>query len=193
MSRTDRPPPTGRAPLPLKAPSPEPPGEPGRPTARRAATGCGGCGGQRWGSGSGPRDPRQRRAAAGSGGQRRGVRLLGYDSTGPSGRVGPRSASGRGSRCGHPRRASGYSDACEGRRRGGGGGTSLPATRSASAMVASVPSLRRTVSSPATHACRSPTTSLYSPLGSRRRSDTRRPTSDGDTETTYRAEKCGPM
>ena len=79
------------------------------------------------------------------------------------------------------------------RRGGGGGGTTLPATRSASATATTESSRRRTFSTPSAHACRFPTTSLYPPLGSRRRSDTRRPTSEGDTETMYRAEKCGPM
>src|SRR4051794_28102525 len=78
-------------------------------------------------------------------------------------------------------------------RRVGGGGTTLPATRSASATVVTEPSFRRTFSFPPAQASRCPTTSLYAPLGSRRRSDTRRPTSEGDTETTYRAENRGPM
>ena len=70
---------------------------------------------------------------------------------------------------------------------------SFPATRSAWATATTESSRRRTFSVPLAHACRFPTTSLYPPLGSRRRSDTRRPTSEGVTDTTYRAEKCGPM
>ncbi|WP_327372768.1 polysaccharide deacetylase family protein [Thermomonospora echinospora] len=73
------------------------------------------------------------------------------------------------------------------------GGTTLPATRTSRGTSTTSPVRRRTVSTSPVHDSRTPTTSLYPPVGSRRRSETRSPTSACEMETTSRAAKRADM
>ncbi|MFC7732272.1 polysaccharide deacetylase family protein [Actinomadura keratinilytica] len=84
-------------------------------------------------------------------------------------------------------------DQPRGRRGGGAGGTTLAATTMSSGTSTTSPCRRRTRSRRPDHDSRTPTTSLYSPVGNRRRSEIRCPASAGVIDTSGRAARRSDM